>query len=224
MTLCNTVAMRPMTLKLSSMILLAALGASAASLRSECATGRACYIDGEFKRAVTHFQLALKANPADADSYYWIGMSYQAQADIAFPFGGKYASKARLNLTRATELAPGRLDYRRELFECLLNSAGSSRSALRQAAGILRAVAPNDPDYERMRQQFDEASKAYASADARLGRLFLAVPQAAYRIADVAASGASTRITPLSGASSASAFHIPARNTGSISAEKPVTP
>src|SRR5258706_1119538 len=196
MRLCNAVAMRPMTLKLSSMILLAALGASAASLRSECATGRACYIEGEFKKAVTHFQLALKANPADADSYYWIGMSYQGLADIAYPFAGTYASEARLNLTRATELAPGRLDYRRELFEFLLNSGGSSRSALRQAAGILRPVAPNDPDYQRMRQQFAQASQAYASADARLGRLFLAVPRAAYRIAAVAASGAPTRIAP----------------------------
>jgi tetratricopeptide (TPR) repeat protein len=223
MTLCNAVAMRPMTLKLSSLILLAALGVNAASLQSECATGRACYTEGEFKKAVTHFELALKTNPADADSYYWIGMSYQAQADIAFPFARKYASKARLNLTRATELAPGRLDYRRELFECLLNSAGSSRSALQQAAGILRAVALNDPDYERMRQQFDEARKAYASADARLGRFFLAVPRAAYRIAEVAAPAPSTRTTP-SGASSASTFHIPPGNTRSISAEKPVTP
>jgi tetratricopeptide (TPR) repeat protein len=186
--------------KLSFLILLAALGAEAASQRSEFATGRACYVQGEFKKAVAHFQLAIKVNPADADSYYWIGMSYRVLADIAFPFAGKYASKARVYLTRATELEPGRLDYRRELFNCLLDSAGSSRTALRRAAGILRTVSPNDPDYERMRQQFEQESKARASADARLGRLFLAVPRAAYRIADLATSAPSTRTTPPSAA------------------------
>jgi tetratricopeptide (TPR) repeat protein len=175
------------SLKALFLILLTGLGAEAAAQRSEFAIGRAYYAEGEFKKAIPHFQLALEVNPSDADSYYWIGMSYQVLADIAFPFGGKSASKARANLTKAVELAPGRLDYRKELFDFLLDPAGSSRAALRQAAAILRAVSPEDPDYEYMRRQFERESKANNSADARLGRLFLAVPQAAYHIADLAA-------------------------------------
>src|SRR5580692_1092419 len=179
--------MKPMRLKLLFLILLTGLLADAAAQRTEFAAGRACYANGEFKQAVAHFQLALKVNPSDADSYYWIGMSYQVLADIAFPFGGKSASKARVSLTKATELAPGRLDYRKELFDFLLDPAGSSNAARRQAAGILRTVAPDDPDYESMHRQFERESKANASADARLGRLFLAVPQAAYRMSELAA-------------------------------------
>src|SRR6266567_7895073 len=125
-----------MKLYLSILILLAVLGSEAAGQKSEFATGRKYYVDGEFKKAVAHFQLALKVNPDDAESYYWMGMSYQVLADIAFPFAGRYTSKASVYLTRATELAPGRLDYRRELFDFLLNSAGSSRAAARQAADL----------------------------------------------------------------------------------------
>ncbi len=66
-------------------ILLMASHAEGAAEQSEFAMGRAFYADGEFKQAVAHFQQAVKSNPADADSYYWMGMSYQTLADIAFP-------------------------------------------------------------------------------------------------------------------------------------------
>lgn len=174
------------------LLLLFASGAGAAGPPSEFAIGRACYADGQFKEAAAHFQLALQADPADAASYYWMGMSYQTLADIAFPFAGKYASKARIYLTRATELAPGRADYRKELFDFLLDPAGSSRAAHRQAADILRSVSPDDPDYESMRCQFERETKENGSADARLGRVLLAGPRAAYRLVDAARPSFST--------------------------------
>jgi tetratricopeptide (TPR) repeat protein len=176
------------TVKLLFLMLLTGLSAESASPLPEFATGRACYGDGEFKKALMHFQLALRADPSDADSYYWIGRSYQRLADIAFPYTARYTSRARAYLTRATELAPGRLDYRRELFNLLLDSASSSRGALRQAADILQTASPNDPDYESMRWQYEQQSKDNASAGARLGRIFLALPEAASRIVDLAAS------------------------------------
>jgi tetratricopeptide (TPR) repeat protein len=177
-----------MKLYFSVLILLGAVSSEASGQGSVLAAGRAYYTEGEFKKAVAHFRLALKVNPNDAESNYWMGMSYQALADIAFPFAGKYTSKARVYLTRATELAPGRLDYRRELFEFLLDSAGSSRAALRQAEDLLRTVPESDPDYSYMRQQFGEERRANASADARLGRLFLAIPRATYRLSELPVS------------------------------------
>src|SRR5256885_11478212 len=98
------------------LILLAAFSCPAATHRTGFAAGRAYYTTGEFKKALTQFQLAIEANPNDAESHYWMGMSYQALADISAPFGGKYNSKARVYLTKAMELAPTRPDYRRELF------------------------------------------------------------------------------------------------------------
>jgi tetratricopeptide (TPR) repeat protein len=125
-----------MKLYLAILILLSVRGSEAASQGSEFATGRAYYTEGDFKKAAAHFQRALKVNPNDAESYYWMGMSYQVLGDIAFPFAGRYTSKACVYLTRATVLAPSRLDYRRELFDFLLDSAGSSRAALRQAEDL----------------------------------------------------------------------------------------
>ena len=182
-----------MKFNLSVLILFAVLGSEAAGQGSEFATGRAYYTEGEFKKAVAHFQLALKANPNDAESYYWMGMSYRVLADIAFPFAGKYTSKASICLTRATELAPGRLDYRRELFDFLVDSFGSSRAAGRQAAELLRSVPEPDPDYNYLHRRFELGRKENASVDALLGRLFLAIPQATYRLAELPVSALSGR-------------------------------
>ncbi len=66
-----------------------------------------------------------------------------------------------------------------------MESAGSARAALRQAAEILRTVPESDPDQRYMRLQFEQEKSLDASAEARLGRLFLAVPGAAYRIAEL---------------------------------------
>ena len=185
-----------MKLTLIVLMLLAVPGGKAADQQSEFAIGRAYYTEGEFKKAVAHFQLALRVNPNDPATCYWMGMSYQVLADIAAPFDARYNSKARVYLTKAVELAPSRPDYRRELFDFLLDSAGSSRTTLRQAAGILVTVSESDPDYICMRRRFEQQSRVNASAEARLGRLFLAVPRAAYRIAELPASALSSRPEP----------------------------
>jgi tetratricopeptide (TPR) repeat protein len=182
-----------MKLYLAIVILLVVVGREAAGQESELATGRAYYTEGEFKKALTHFQMALRVNPNDAESYYWIGRSYQVLADIAFPFVGKSNSRARNYLMKAVQLAPTRSDYRRELFDFLLDSAGSSRTALREAADLLRAVPKTNPDYDYMSQRFQQEKKANASMDARLGRLFLAIPLATYRIVELPGSALSRR-------------------------------
>jgi tetratricopeptide (TPR) repeat protein len=147
-------------------------------------------MEGEFKKAVAHFQLALQANPNDAESYYWMGMSYEVLAEIAFPFAGKYNSKARICLTKAMELAPTRSDYRRELFDFLVDSA--SRAAMRQAADLMRLVPEPDPDYNYMHRRFELGRRANASVDAQLGGLFLAIPRVTYRLAELPASALSS--------------------------------
>ena len=185
--------MNGIQLNLTIVALLAVLSGPAAGQRSEIETGRRYYTAGEFKKAAAHFQLALKSDPTNAESYYWMGMSYQRLADITLPFGAKYNAKERLCLAMAVELAPSRTDYRGELFGFLLDPAASSRSALQQAAGILQATAESDPDYSYMRERFERESKANYSAEARLGRLFFAVPQAAYRVVELPGVALSSR-------------------------------
>src|SRR5438552_1760408 len=106
------------------LMLLASVSGRAASQSSEMAAGRTHYGEGDFRKAAAHFQLAIKANPDDAEACYWTGMSYQRLADIATPFGGSYTSKARDHFERAMRLAPGRREYRGTLFEVKLPPNG----------------------------------------------------------------------------------------------------
>jgi len=163
-------------------IVIAGLTGRAAGPNADFAAGRELYREGEFSKAVARFRLALKENPRDAQTYYWAGMSYQMLADIATPFGGRYSARAREYLRAAVTLAPDRADYRTALFDCVLDSASYSRSAVREAAEILLAVPDSDPAYGDMRLRLEYERKANSTAEARLGRLVLAVPRAAHRI------------------------------------------
>jgi tetratricopeptide (TPR) repeat protein len=182
-----------MKLTLLILTVLAGFGGQAAGQGSEFAAGRTYYVEGEFRKAAAHFQLALRANPDNAETCYWTGISYRMLADIATPFGSRYNSKAREYLTKAMELAPSRPYYRQALFDFLLDSADSSRTALRDAAGILLAISESDPDYSDMRRRLEDERKVNSSANAHLGRLFLTAPRAAYRIAALPASALSSR-------------------------------
>jgi tetratricopeptide (TPR) repeat protein len=163
-------------------VLLAVLAGQGIAQPSEFAAGRASYGEGEFRTAVAHFQIALRTDPRDAASNYWMGRSYETLADIATPFGGKYRSLARAHLTKAVELAPNRPEYRRELFDFLVDSDGFSRSERQQAREILLGSAESDPDYDYMRSRFEQAYRLNSSVNARLGRLLLAAPQGVFRI------------------------------------------
>ncbi len=135
--------------------------------QSEFATGQSNYRAGDFKVAIAHFQRALDVNPKDAASNYWMGRSYETLADIATPFGRKYRSLARTYLTTAAELAPNRPEYRRELFDFLLD-ANEQRLALR----ILKASAETDPEYDYMLARFEQTKKVKSSFNGRVCSAF----------------------------------------------------
>src|SRR5579862_884576 len=185
--------MNSMKLTLLIPLLVTSFVARAAGPVTEFAAGRADYVEGKFRKAADHFQLALLANPEDAETCYWTGMLYQKLADIAMPFGRKNNARAREYLTKAMKLAPDRPEYREALFDFLLDSADSSRTALPAAAAILLSISETDPGYDDMRRRFESERKLNSSAGARLSRLFLAVPRGAYEFAALPASALSSR-------------------------------
>lgn len=64
---------------------------------------------------------------------------------------------------------------------------------LAKAASRLRTIGESDPEYGSMSRRFEQESRVNGSAQARLGRLFLAVPRAAYRVAECSSSALSSR-------------------------------
>ena len=161
-----------------ALLFLTLVGAvNAAELRTEYATGREYYASGEFKKAAAHFELAVKADPQNAEKHFWLGKSYQVLADIGSPlFGGRSASKARNHLSKALELAPENKEYRQQLFDFLV---GSDRSvaALHRAETILHTVAETDPDYPSMQSGLRKEQLQRSSADVRLGGLVFTAPR-----------------------------------------------
>ena len=170
-----------MKVTLVVLFLIAAAG-RAADLRSDLAVGRAYYAEGDFRRAVIHFQRQLKLDPDEPEVNYWTGMAFQGLGDVATPFGARYNAKAILYLTRAAVLAPGRADYRRALFDFLADSASESPAALRLAEGMLRRTPESDPEYNAMRRRIELERRASSSAGAQFDRLFLAIPRAGFRV------------------------------------------
>ena len=136
---------------------------------AELSAGKADYRAGEFARAAAHFQRAAAANPQNAEANYWLGLSYETLADIATPFGRKFRTLARTHLSAAVSAAPTQPEYRRELFEFLLDSGD-----LRRARAVLEP-AESDADYVFMISQLEERGRLNASARGRLTRL-LALP------------------------------------------------
>jgi tetratricopeptide (TPR) repeat protein len=165
-----------------SLLICACTGWSAES-RSARDAGRREYAAGEFKKSASHFQRALKADPNDADSYFWLGKSYEMLADIGGPLLGSRASfKARLCLSKALQLAPDNKDYRRELFQLLIVS-DHSPDALRQAEGIIQMTPESDPDYPFMLLRLHQEYQARSSPEGRIGCAFSVLPQQLARIA-----------------------------------------
>ena len=160
---------------------LTTIHAPAAEHRS-LAIGRELYLDAEFRKAAAHFQVQCSAS-ADAEACYWAGLSYERLADVAVPFGCKTAAKAHDYFSKAFALAPGRPVYRDGFFDFLLGAADCSRNGFREAAALLSTIPESDLDYGEMKQRLERAKRLNRSAEERLGRLFLTLPRATYRIA-----------------------------------------
>lgn len=149
---------------------------------SASAAGRREYSAGEFKKAAAHFARALKVDPGDADSYFWLGKSYEMLADIGGPVLGARASvRARFSLSKALELAPENEDYRRELFQLLIVS-DHSPGALRQAESIIQMTPERHPDYPFMLARLHQEYTARSSPEDRLRCAVSVVPQQFGRI------------------------------------------
>lgn len=178
-----------------TVIALAAICAHAAERTTEFAAGRDYYAAAEFGKAANRFRFSCDtAN--DAEACYWAGVSYDRLADIHMPFGCRTEAKAHRYLLKATQMAPEVSIYRAALFDFLLDDADCSRTALPEAAAMLSGTPGSDPDYNLMRIRFQQASRESASADVRLGKLFLIVPRAAYRVAAFPAAILGNRRAP----------------------------
>lgn len=171
-----------MRVTLVILALVSAAVSPAADLRSDLAAGQDCYRQGDFKRSVSHFRRALRVDRYDAELNYWMGRAYQGRGDVATPFGGGYYSKALVYLRRAVALNPASGEYRRELFDFLVDSADVSPVGLHLAAALVTQTSDSDPEYPLMRRRLELAGRIASAPNARLDRWMLGVPRMVFGV------------------------------------------
>jgi tetratricopeptide (TPR) repeat protein len=187
---------QPIKLHYTVMLLLVfACAAWPVELRSDRDAGRRSYAAGDFKKAVLNFKRAVAANPNDADSHFWLGKSYEMQADIGgLVLGSRASSKAHAQLAQALQLAPANEEYRREYFDFLVMS-DHSPGALREAEAIIQMTPRSDPDYPSMSMELQKERDARSSVESRI--------TAAFALAEQPLAIASRRVPPSSSQSKA---------------------
>lgn len=167
----------------SLVLIILGSAASAAVLSDGLQNGENYYFAGEFKKAISQFELAMNANPDDPQPYLWLGKSYVELADLKTPpFGARARVKARMYLAKSVELAPGCDECRRELFDLLITSDGS-RTALREASLLVEKMPASDPEYGSMQSRLAEAWKQSSSAEYLTTAIFSFPSQTVARIA-----------------------------------------
>ncbi len=154
-----------------------------AELQRQFELGRSYYEAAEFKKAIAHFERAIRTRPDDARCYFWMGKSYEMLAVInGHVFGGHAGSQAHKFLSEAVQLAPGNREYRHELFEFLIES-DYSRGTLREAENMLEMVGESDLDYPLMQRRLEDARDDRSSPEYRAGSALVVTPVEAIVIA-----------------------------------------
>jgi tetratricopeptide (TPR) repeat protein len=151
---------------------------SAAALSDGLQKGKNYYFAGEFKKAISQFELTIEKDPNDAEPYLWLGKSYALLADTRAPiFSTRARLKARRYLAKAVQLAPDCVECRRELFDFLVDF-DNSRSELRQAKALVEKTPESDLDYPWMQSSLAQARKQRSSPEYVTAQFFAAPSQA----------------------------------------------
>jgi tetratricopeptide (TPR) repeat protein len=162
-----------------------AFRAQGAELRNHFETGESYYNSGEFKHAIYQFEQALRTRPRDPALHFWLAKSYEMVAIINGPlFDRRPFSKAHAFLAEAVQLAPEDREYRRELFDFLIEF-DSSLHALDEAYKILQSTDESDPDYPLMQLRLHQAHQARRSPEFLASAVTVSVPRNAIGLAQL---------------------------------------
>ena len=150
--------------------------------------GRNYYGAGDFKKATESLEKAVAALPRSSEAYLWLGRAYGRRAETSSPITAPgYASKARQNFERATQLNPDNLDAQSDLFEYYLEAPGFLGGGFDKASATAEQIARINPAEGHWAQaKLAEKRKEFSSAEAQFQRAFEIAPQQIGRLIDLA--------------------------------------
>lgn len=107
---------------------------------------RAYYAVGNWDRAVSNCEKAVRLSPNNSDYHLWLGRAYGDKADHVNPFSAaSLAGKLRGEFERAVELAPNSIEARSDLAEFYVDAPGIVGGGLDKARTQAEALAPMAP-------------------------------------------------------------------------------
>jgi tetratricopeptide (TPR) repeat protein len=150
--------------------------------------GQNHYGQGDFKKATEALEKAVAADPGNSEAYLWLGRAYGRRAETSNPITAPgYASKARQNFERATQLNPNNLEAQSDLFEYYLEAPGflgGGWDKAKATAGEMARLNPAEGYWALAK--LAEKRKEYSSAEEQLRRAIEVAPQQVGRFIDLA--------------------------------------
>jgi tetratricopeptide (TPR) repeat protein len=151
--------------------------------------GKAFFMDGQYKQAVTSFEKAIGQDSVSSEYYDWLGRAYGRLAEqSSFLSALGYARKTVRAFERAVELDPSNLEALSDVFEYYLQAPGMAGGGLDKAENIARRYAGlNAAEYHWALARLAEKRKDFETAGREFRAALSADPNEVGRQLDLAA-------------------------------------
>ena len=152
-------------------------------------TGKALFMQGQYKDAVPSLEKAVAEDGLSSDYYDWLGKAYGRVAEgSSFLSALGYAKRTVRAFERAVELDPSNLEALSDVFEYYLDAPGMVGGGVDKAETIVRRMAALDQaEFHYMRARLAEKRKDYGAAEREYRAALSAAPDQAGRALDLAA-------------------------------------
>jgi Flp pilus assembly protein TadD len=150
--------------------------------------GKNHYGLADYKKATEALEKAAALEPQNSEYFLWLGRAYGRRAETSSVITAPgFASKARQNFEKATQLNPNDLEAQSDLFEYYLEAPGFLGGGQDKAAAAAAQIARiNLAEGHWAQAKIAEKHKEYSSAEEQLRRAIEIAPLQVGRLIDLA--------------------------------------
>ena len=151
-------------------------------------TGKAYYMDGQYKNSISCLEKAIAEDPQNSAYYDWLGKAYGRRAEeSSFLTALPYANKTRAAFEKAADLDPTNLEALGDLFEYYLQAPGIVGGGVEKAEEVSRRIGRlNEAEYHYTRARLAEKRKKVEVVEAELRKAMELEPGSIGRVIDLA--------------------------------------
>jgi tetratricopeptide (TPR) repeat protein len=151
-------------------------------------SGKALYMDGEYRKATACLEKAIAADPRNSDYYDWLGKAWGRRAEEAnFLVALPYANKTRAAFEKAAALDESNLEALGDLFEYYLEAPGIAGGGIEKAERVAAQIGRFDQaELHYTRARLAEKRKDMSSVERELRSAMQLAPGQVGRVIDLA--------------------------------------